>query len=247
MICPKCRATVDDDLVFCTNCGERLYESADASAPTIAMRDSVVTQVAAPPSKKSSPLKWLALVFALIVLPAGLTIAYFSLKNQPAVTTSANRPVAANRKTETNATRKNANGALNNTPNASADNANSASADNANANKENASGAESKVVFDEQIEIVAGEHIAYPFTIEADAKIVGKLETLRGDETRGFVFTQASYDEHFPDATFKTFSFDGKNPEIEQLLVKGEYVLIFVNETKSANVVKGKVRIEPNE
>ena len=63
MICQNCNAQVDDDLIFCTNCGERQVVPTEQ---TVLMNESVVTKVAnAKPPKSSSNLKWLALIVAL--------------------------------------------------------------------------------------------------------------------------------------------------------------------------------------
>jgi hypothetical protein len=245
MICQNCRATVDNDLVFCTECGARLYETM-SNVPTIALNDSVVTKVSAPPVEKSSPFKWIALIIGLIALPATLGIAYLLLKNQPVVTVSnVNKSASTNRKSAANTPNKNINTAAPNVnanaaPNTNIGNANS---DNTDQNANAADSTASVVIFDDQLEIAAGEHVAYPFKLDGDAKIIGKLQTVSGESLQGYVFTQDAYDEHFPDAIYKMFSFDGSNPIIEQHLIKGEYVLIFLNETASATVVKGKVEV----
>ena len=243
MICGKCQTAVDDDLVFCTNCGARLYEPADASAPTIAMSDSVVTQVAARQSKKSSPLKWVALIAVLVALLAGLGITYLMTKNQTIVNMSnadKNAPVV--RKNNANAIDKNTNSVASNsiTGNAVVENTNGA-------NKNPTSNSEPTVIFDEQIEIAAGTHIAYPFKADGNVKISGKIDTVRGEPLKGYFYIQYVYDEHFPDANFKVSGFDVKDAEIRQYLVGGDYVLVFVNESKFSAVVKGKLEMQPNE
>lgn len=247
MICQNCRATIDNDLVFCTECGARLYETM-SNVPTIALNDSVVTQVSAPPVKKSSPFKWIALIISLIALPVSLGIAYLLMRNQPVATvTNGNKSAPTNRKIAANTSNKNINAAV---PNVNANvasntaNVSNAVSDNTNQNANTADNDSAPVVvFDDQIEIAAGEHITYPFKLDGDAKITGKLQTVRGEPLQGYVFTQDAYDEHFPDANYKMFSFDGKNPVIEQHLVKGDYVIVFLNETASAIVIKGKVEI----
>ena len=249
MICQNCRATIDDDLVFCTECGARLYETM-SNVPTIALNDSVVTQVSAPP-KKSSPFKWIALIIGLSALPASLGIAYLLIKNQsPVKVTNANKSAPVNRKNNSNSINKNVNVTVPNVNANAASNSNvsNANSDNGNQTANNTVETEPTVIFDDQIEIAAGEHIAYPFKLDGDAKIAGKIQTLRGDSVQGYVFTQDAYDEHFPDANYKMFSFEGKNPVIEQHLVTGDYVIVFLNETASAIVIKGKVEtIQTNE
>lgn len=244
MICRNCRATVDDDLVFCTNCGARLYEPNEADAPTIAMRDSAATQAAAP--KKSSPVKWIALIVALVALPASLGLAYLLSKNSMPTVANTKKSAPVNRKTPMNSANKNVNAATTNAnANASSNGNRENNSTNDNGQNFNLGEPQSTVIFDEQIEIAPNSNIAYPFALDGEAKIVGKIQTVRGEAVQGYVFTQSSYDEHFPNATYKTFSFDGKNPEIEQLLVKDDYVLVFLNESKSALIIKGKVEVSP--
>lgn len=57
MICQNCQATVDNDLIFCTNCGERLPETKSESQ-TVLLKDSVVTKtsIEKPPKPSSNRL-----------------------------------------------------------------------------------------------------------------------------------------------------------------------------------------------
>ena len=247
MICRNCRAAVDNDLVFCTSCGARLYETM-SDLPTIAMSDGIVTQPLAPPVRKPSPLKWIALIVALVALPASLGIAYLLTKNQTATTANSNKSAPANRKTENKPANKTVNAAA---PNANANVQSNSDSENSNAGNTNqntnADDAKSTTIFDDRIEIASGEQIAYPFTLDGDAKITGKIQTLRGEPVKGYVFTRDAYETYFPDTNYKIFSFDGRIAGIEQLLVKGDYVLIFFNESAPSVLIKGKVEVQPNE
>jgi predicted amidophosphoribosyltransferase len=57
MICQNCQATVDNDLIFCTECGSRLtqnWNNAQSEATVVLNNPPHQTQRV----KKSSPLKW---------------------------------------------------------------------------------------------------------------------------------------------------------------------------------------------
>src|SRR5262245_60806691 len=110
MICQNCKAEVEDDLIFCTNCGERLFETTN-QAQTVLLNDSVVTK----PSVKASPkppskLKWLALIVSLVAIPATLFGVYLLINsNNRQVSqnlSKPNTPISTPRKTNSN---KNAN------------------------------------------------------------------------------------------------------------------------------------------
>ncbi|HQU85439.1 MAG TPA: hypothetical protein PKY59_20020 [Pyrinomonadaceae bacterium] len=97
----------------------------------------------------------------------------------------------------------------------------------------------------DRLEIEPNSHTAYPFTVESEtAKIVGKIEVSNGEKLIGYVFTQEAFDEHFPDETYKMFSFEGdKTIEIEQTLVKEKYVIVFINENEKSVVIEGNIEI----
>src|SRR5215213_3585729 len=72
MICRNCQTEVDDDLIFCTNCGERLFQTKE-EVPTVLISEPVYKKPdAAKPLKTSSNLKWVALIVALIAIPASI-------------------------------------------------------------------------------------------------------------------------------------------------------------------------------
>src|SRR5262245_8786087 len=111
MICRNCQTEVDDDLIFCTNCGERLFES-PGEASTVLLNDQAPAANDAPatretvvqkPPKSSSRLKWAALIVALVAIPAsifGLLLLQSRNRqtppaaNRPATPTPAKTPAA---------------------------------------------------------------------------------------------------------------------------------------------------------
>lgn len=247
MICRNCQANVDDDLIFCTNCGARLYENAD-QLPTNAMSDSVAAQSSRTNAKKSSNLKWVALIVALLAVPAALLGAYLLMRkpNQPTIVQNTAKP-APTRKANTNIANSAANNsAVNGNFNQNANSNFNPSNANANANTNAVNAAsQTTAIFDEQIEIAPGEHLAYPFKLASNAKFTGELQIISGDEIKGFVYFQEQYDEHFPDETYKVFGFAGANPKPEQTLVPQDYVLVFLNPNQSATTIKGKFSVAP--
>lgn len=242
MICENCGTNVDNDLIFCTNCGVRLNETWKNSASKT-NANSEVTKILPnqKPPKSTSNLKWIALIIALIALPVSLFIGYLLLVNKSPQTAqninkTDNKKVSTNKKpankpdNTANSANQNANVAIN-----SAD-TNSNSSDEPNPN-------EIKI---DRLEIAPQSHTAYPFRIASDtAKIIGKIKISEGENLLGYVYTQAAYDEHFPDPIHKMFSFEGdKNIDVEQTLLKGKYVLIFINETEKNVVIEGTFEIQ---
>lgn len=243
MICQNCGARADDDLIFCTNCGVRLIVP---TAQTVSLNDSVVTQTAnAKPPKSSSNLKWLALIVALIAIPASIFGVYLltnSRKNSQ-VSQNINKPTlpvpTSTRRAETN---QNSNTNISNA-NTSNENTNSANTNQS----ENASTPKAKTeVMNERIEIAPKSSYAKSFTIEGDTKtFLGKVELLQGETYKGYVYLQSQYDEHFPDELYKMFIFgEEKKSEIKSRLIPQDYVLIFVNETDKPIVIQGNFWLE---
>lgn len=243
MICRNCNAQVDDDLIFCTNCGVRLVVP---TGRTVSMNDSIVTKVAgAKPPKSSSNLKWLALIVALIAIPASIFGVYLlmnSSKNSQ-VAQNLNKQTAPvqtpTRKTEAN---QNSNANISNA-NISAENTNAA---NTNLNSNLSTPPIETEVMNERIEIAPKTHYAKPFKIEGDTKtFIGQVELLQGETYKGFIYLQSQYDEHFPDELYKMFSFgEEKKSEIKSTLVPEDYVLVFVNETDKSIIIRGNFRLE---
>lgn len=236
MICPNCQSNVDDDLIFCTNCGQRI--SGIGNQPTAA-NDSVATRISPPhKAKKSVAAKWIALIAALIAVPLIIfgVIMFVNLNRQTNVAENTAKPSATNRQPVSNKALKNVD-------------ANQSENSNINSNIKQSTKTDSPAseIFNQQIEIAPGEHMAYPFRLDSDTKITGDLQTVRGEPIHGFVYFQKEYDEHFPDATFKVFDFEGANPNVEQTLVAGDYVLVFLNPNPSSTTIKGKFTISPED
>lgn len=246
MICQKCGANVADDLIFCTECGERLHEPTKEN-PTILMNDSVVTKISsAKEVRPSSNLKWIALIAALIAIPVSLFIAYqlFSAKQTDQSAANVNsKPVVKPSNSPNTKPKANSNAQTN--VSGANENAANTNADWANANlpsEENSSDVAQTEIWNERIEIAPGKHYAVPFKTTGNAKITGNVKLLDGESIEGYVYLQSEYDEHFPDATYKVFSFEGdEDASIEQTLVKENYVLVFVNNYAAPQTIEGKV------
>lgn len=244
MICQNCQAEVDNDLVFCTECGSRLHQTV-SNAQTVVMPESVVTKISETiPQKKSSSLKWIALVVGIVVviaLPASLIIAYFALSNP-------NKTVANKSANNTSANKKSSNqnktaNVVTNQPNSANDWSNKTQ----NNSNENVSlkPKETKII-DEQINVDAGGNIAFPFKVrEGMVKMVGETEILNGDQFEGYVFLQEVYDENGVQPDKKVFSFD--SDKSEQYLTKGNYVLVFVNGDGKGVSLKTKFTLIPQD
>src|SRR5215210_6559378 len=92
MICQNCRTQVDDDLIFCTNCGVRLFQT---NAQTVLMNDPAVAKTAdETPRKSSSKIKWLALIVALIAIPVSIFGVYLLINasKNPQISQNVNKP-----------------------------------------------------------------------------------------------------------------------------------------------------------
>jgi hypothetical protein len=255
MICQNCRERVDNDLIFCTNCGERLSVTAD-QASTVVMNEPVLTKPSkqAHPTKGNSNLKWVALILTIMAIPASLLIAYLLLANSKSQSVSdksnTNSVPSINRKVNSNSQNKMPNET---TGNANVSNSNIAVSEaNVNSNSSNSNRNDSAKgqtqIIDERIEIAPGAHLAYPFKLDSEAKIFGEAKVLQGAAIEGYVYFQDMFDQHFPDANYKVFDFDGKNPKVEQTLVKGDYVLVFINKNKTsatiqANFITDKIKL----
>ncbi len=244
MICQNCQAIVDNDLIFCTNCGERLSETKSESQ-TVLLKDSVVTKTSIEQSPKpSSNLKWVALIVALLAIPASIFGIYLLMNsnNQQVSqnTNKLNKPVASPPRKSNPTQNLNVN-LSNENNNSTYTNANEITA---NANSSNTI---TKIeVMNERIEIAPKEHYTVPFEVEkANVKLIGEAKLLEGEKIAGFVYLQKSYDEYFPDPTYKMFSFEGrKTAEIKASLVEEKYVLIFVNDTDKPMIIQGNFSLE---
>lgn len=236
MICQNCQTEVDDDLIFCTNCGARLFEQ-QTEEPTILLKEPVYPIPAkTKPAKSSSNLKWVALIIALIAIPAsifGVYLLTISQRNSP-VSQNINKP-----KTPTATPTRKANTNQNSNANVSNANVNAA---NSNANSKKP--ANKTEIMNERLEIAPKSHQTVPFAVKTEtARITGKITVLEGEKIEGFVYLKKSYDEHFPDENFKMFSFSSAL-EVRQTLVEEKYVLVFVNDTEKPVVIQGNFALE---
>jgi flagellar basal body-associated protein FliL len=241
MICQNCRVSVDDDLIFCTNCGERLIHPQNKTQ-TVLMNDSVVTRNSIEtPSKPASNLKWIALIIALIAIPASIFGVYLLMNsNKTTITQNTNKP---NTPTPT-ATRK-ANTNQNTNANVANTNANISNT-NVNANTNAETPKNKTEIMNERIEIAPQEHYALSFEVEKDnSTLLGNVKVLEGENLKGYVYLQSQYDEHFPDETYKMSSFEAKkSADVKQTLVAEKYVLIFVNNTDKPLIIQGNFSVE---
>ncbi len=244
MICQNCHEKVDNDLIFCTNCGERISGTLN-QAQTVSINDSQLTKILPEKSAKtSSNIKWIALIVALLAIPASIFGVYLlmnSYKNPQIVqnTAKSNVPTQTPSRKNTNqyANLENTNKNINS--NANLENTNS----NLNANTEQSKETE---IINERIEIYAKSSYAKSFEVKAEtAKIIGDLEVLQGENIKGFVYLQTVYDEHFPDENFKMFSFgEGKKSVVDMTLVKENYVLVIANDSDKSVIIKSKIVVK---
>jgi flagellar basal body-associated protein FliL len=237
MICRNCQAQVDDDLIFCTNCGERL---SGTNAQTVLMNDSVVTKTAKEtPQKSLSKIKWIALIIGLIAIPVSIYGVYLlvNASKHSQITQNVNKPNPPAQSPRKANNKQISNEKVSNT------NANSA---NTNLNENTSTPKNKSEIMNERIEIAPKSNYALPFKITSEtAKITGKVKVLEGEKIKGFVYFQKEFDEHFPDEIYKVFSFDGaKEIDVNQTLVKENYVLVFVNDGEKSVVIRGNFSVE---
>jgi hypothetical protein len=238
MICRNCQTEVDDDLIFCTNCGERLFEPPEEQ-PTVLIGEPVYTKPETPkPPKSSSNLKWAALIVALVAIPASI-FGILLLQSQNRQVSQSTAPPKTPTAAPTRKSNSNQNSNLN------ANSANSKTT-NTNANANSANAGKKTEIMNESLEIDPKSHETVSFEVEKEtAKINGKITILEGDKIDGFVYLKKSYEDHFPDENFKMFSFGtSKTTEVRQTLVREDYVLVFVNNTDKPVVIQGNFSIE---
>lgn len=253
MICQNCNASVDNDLIFCTECGSRLHQTV-SNPQTVSMNDSVVTKVSEThPQNSKSNLKWVALIVALIALPVSAFIVYRMLSNSKPVQTAVNSSTLAKNAAAPAANKLNTNAsAPNNLSNVNIQNNLNAVTNKEGTNEESANsnqvetveekGDGSRVeIWNDHIEIAPGEHLAVPFEATSDGRIVGNVNTLQGAPIDGLVYLKSEYDDHFPDPIYKFFSFGGdRNTELDGRVVKQKYVLVLMNNSKAPTIIQGK-------
>jgi flagellar basal body-associated protein FliL len=241
MICQNCRASVDDDLIFCTNCGERLIHLQNETQTVLINNPAVTNATVSPTPKPPSNLKWIALIIALIAIPASIFGVYLLMNfNKPPVTQNINKPNTpattptrkANTNQNTNANIVNTNANISNT--------------NVNANTNTETPKTKTEIMNERIEIAPQEHYTLPFVVEKDnSTLLGNVKVLEGENFKGYVYLQSQYDEHFPDETYKMSSFEAKkSADVKQTLVAEKYVLIFVNNSDKPLIIQGNFSVE---
>ena len=237
MICRNCQTEVDDDLIFCTNCGVRLFEPPEET-PTVLMSEPVYTKPeAVKPQKSSSRLKWVALIVALIAIPASIFgILLLQSRNRPTVRNATLTKTPSPTPTGKSSSNQNSN---------QNSNANAAKA-NSNANANAPSKPDKTEIMNERIEIAPKEHYAVPFEVGKEtARINGEVRILEGSKIDGYVYLKKNFDEYFPDDKYKVFSFGtSKTTDVRQTLVEEEYVLVFVNNSDKPVVIEGEFSIE---
>lgn len=244
MICQNCQEAVDNDLIFCTNCGERL-SGTQSEAQTVLMNDSNAAKNS--PEKKpksSSNIKWITLIVALIAIPASLFGVYLLMNPNNSQTVQNPNKTNSSVQSPTRKTNSNQNTNLDSFHKNTNSNANISNANQSNVNSNRQ--IEEKEIINERIEIAPKTHYAKPFEIEVEnAKIIGEVEVLQGENVKGFVYLQTMYDEHFPDATYKVFDFAGATKSVvDATLVKEKYVLVFVNDSEKSIIIKSKISIK---
>jgi hypothetical protein len=245
MICQNCHAEVDNDLVFCTECGSRLHETFSGSK-TVVMSDSIVTQNATVAPPKKSNLKWVALIVALLAIPISIFGLYLLFLNRSSnVTPNSNKPANTPNPSPTRKANTNQTGNANVNSNVNTGNT------NLNTNRTNSNSPSNmtptvgKSVWKERIEIAPGANYAVPFELTEDGTIEGTVAALQGSPIEGYVYTQEQFDQHFPDPIYKVFSIEGeKKAEVKQKLVKERYVLVFINRSESGVTLDGNLKLE---
>lgn len=258
MICQQCHTEVADDLIFCTNCGARLFEpkteeqtvlipdsrktnEENENQPTVLMTEPIYKPSPDRKSPKSSSnLKWVALIVALVAIPASI-FGIFLLMNtgkSANVSLNTNKPGSP---TATPTRRSNTN--RNSNVNAVNSNANRA---NSNIGVNNSNNREKTEIMKERIEIAPKSHYAREFEVSDEtARITGNVAIRQGEKIDGYVYLKTNYDEYFPDETYKVFSFGtSSTTEVRQTLVKEDYVLVFVNNTDKPLIIEGDFSLE---
>lgn len=242
MICQNCQTDVDNDLIFCTNCGERI-SGTNMQAKNTLINDSAVTQnSSAIAPKSSSNLKWIALIIALIAIPASIFGVYLLINpNEKQIVQNTNKQNSPKPTPKTTQNQNTNLDSFHKNTNSNADISNTKQS-NVNAN----TNIDEQEIINERIEIDAKSSYSKSFTIDTDtAKIIGEVEVLQGANFKGFVYLQTQYDEHFPDETYKMFSFgDAKKATVDATLVKENYVIIFANDSDKSIVIQSKIVIK---
>ncbi len=246
MICQKCHTNVDNDLIFCTNCGVRLGETfANQQNQT-----NEATVVLPNQTKKKSNLKLILLIIGIITVPFILGLGFLVYFNLSANKTVTQKPTPKPLPTKT-IKPKNQNKAVDigvNTANSEVNTNTTNENSETNAEDKNLPKSES-VIVDDNVNVDENSHVAFPFKVTEDSvKIIGTVKILDGEQYQGYVFLQDLYDEHSVDPLYKMFSFgsdEEKTDNIEQYLIKGDYVLVFANTDGKGVSVKAEFTQTP--
>lgn len=244
MICQNCHSEVDNDLVFCTNCGARLHETVSQMTHVLP-ENSVATRISeVSPAAQKSNLKWIALIVALIAVPSSLFVGYliFKPENQP-VARNVNQPKtpvsSPTRKIEI----------INQNTSSNVDDSNAAP-ENSNSeetvqNTDAPTDAEKTNLWGERIEISPNSNYAVPFKVETEsAQITGEIKIVQGEPLVGYFFLKEVYEEHYVDPNYKVSVFDvTKDSTVDQTLPEGDYVLILVNQNKKSSTIQSDLYI----
>ena len=248
MICNSCRANVDNDLVFCTECGARLHEGV-SEVLTESIPQSVVTQVR-PAAQPKSHFKWIALGVAVLAFPLATGLAYLILQGLSQPSAANKRPAAApvNDSSKTNQNSKAAP-----TPTVSVTNSNSNTSPDSNTkvlaanSNSSAPSSDGEIILDDRFPVDAKNYTAFPFTVGVTSDITGEAEGIDKKTFEGFVYTEEAFETKFPDTLHKAFSFGGaEKADVKQLILPGKYVLVFVNKDSSGITVRATFRLRPN-
>jgi uncharacterized membrane protein YvbJ len=223
MICQTCQATVDNDLIFCTECGSRLTQNwgnAQSEATVVLNNPPTQTQ----PVKKSSPLKWILAIVGLLGIAGVFGIGLLIFLNP------FSKPAKPSKHDEINVNR-------------------SADHDSSDSESNKKSDDEETTVIDERVNVDKNSHIAFPFKVTDDyVEFAGEIENLGSEKFEGYVFMKDLYDEKTVDPLYKMFSLNtssGKISKTEQFLFKGDYVLVFKDTSGKGGSLKATFSVKP--
>lgn len=226
MICPNCKAVIDNDLVFCVQCGMRLTgnftqpQLQTPTQPTVAFSNQ---------PKRKFPWLWVSLGSLFFVgLIASSGVLYFLLKkNAEAQKTSV--PIEAKNTPYNPATVSNIN------QNTTLPDREQTAA-NANSPKDE------NIIVDETITVEKKDHKAFPFQIKNDSTMLrGQAELIEGEKFKAYVLLEDAYDKFMADSTYAVNEFDGKRGEIvkvNEFTTADKFVLVIENKEDKPIVLK---------
>lgn len=234
MICPNCKSAIDNDLVFCVQCGARLTgnftnrQIQTPTQPTIAFSN---------PPKRKLPWLWISLGLLLFVgLLTSSGILYFFLrKNVETEKTAA--PIEGK-----NSPRNSPISDTNQNINSSVSEKNAANAH---------SSAGEKIIVDETLTVAENDHKAFPYQITNDSTMLrGQAELIKGEKFKMYVLLKEAYDKFIADSTYAVNEFEGKRDKVlkvNEFTAADKYVLIIENKTDKPISVKIKMFLKETE